>query len=271
MTICIAAVCHDKTESQFKIVMCADKRVENDISGSEIGHKVGPFKKGWWTMYSGIGVEARELTWLYHSSLKDEPLDADVSETLRIMQTATDVHMSQLTEKLVRSQMKMSYEEFISKGPNLPKDTYESVLFDIQRLKLNFTLVIGGFIENSPELFVVEPNGKVRLGDYWEAIGSGAPCAQAMLFFRGQEPEMSLEETIYHLFEAKSFSEDAGGVGEATEIYVLGRLKSYLFNPKGEAYDSLKEQYSRFGPQKVVNPHYPVKDSRFFSAFPNEP
>ena len=220
-------------------------------------------------MYSGVGVEARELTWLYHASLKDKELDRDVTETLTHLQTATDLHMEALADKYVRSSLKMSYEELLSIGDKLPRDAYESALFEIQRLKLGFTLVIGGFIKDSPELFVVEPDGKVRLGDYWEAIGSGASCAHAMLHYREQSPKMNLPRTIYNVFEAKTFSETAGGVGAETEIYVLAKSRSYYFG-NDEAFNSLKAQFRKFGPQEVVDPQYPVKTSQFFS-FPNEP
>jgi 20S proteasome alpha/beta subunit len=270
MTICIAALCYDQAESELKIVLCADKRVENDISGAETGHKVTPFKKGWWTLYSGVGVDAKELTWFYHSYLKDRTLDADVDQTLEILQEATNTFMVRQTDKLVRSLCKMSYHEFLDIGAQkLPHDIFEKVAYDIQRLKLNFSLVIGGFIQNSPELFVVEEEGRVRLGDEWEAIGSGSICAHAMLYFRGQTHKMSLVETLYHVFEAKAFSEKAGGVGPETEIYVLGKTRSYFFG-NTEAYTSLRNQFSQFGPQKVSNPQYPVKGSKF-SSFPNEP
>jgi hypothetical protein len=128
-------------------------------------------------------------------------------------------------------------EEFLANGMNTFGDVGYGVMRErIDQTTLDCSLLIGGFDQADRAcIFSVEEPGTVHdfagIG-YW-AIGSGALNALGRLSIRKQRSGLSIEQTIYNVYEAKIAAESAFGVGPTTNLFVV--------RPDGVAYTLGKE------------------------------
>jgi hypothetical protein len=72
MTLCIAAICEDKEDTQPKIVLCTDlQREQEGIGSSETEEKIGFVRQGWPTLLAGTISKANELLNVYAGYLSE--------------------------------------------------------------------------------------------------------------------------------------------------------------------------------------------------------
>jgi hypothetical protein len=90
-------------------------------------------------------------------------------------------------------------------------------------LKLGMQLLVCGFdAAGRATIILIDDEGTARCDvPGFSAIGSGQFGATYMMFYRDLSTTMPLRQVLYYSVEAKSFGEQAGGVSEDTDLYVI--------------------------------------------------
>lgn len=270
MTLCITAVCDDRSKTEPKIVLCADmERAVEGIGASETEDKLGFVKKGWPTLVAGTISRANELINVYAGYLKEH--ETEITEFNLIDHLRKPAHLQK--EKLVDEYLRQTYSfdraYFYGAGSTALPETFVSAVTDnISRIKLDGSLIIAGFsnetdldsgaVSPRPFLAIVDEitdvsssQEYVRLEYEFAAIGSGQYTALSSLYRREQDSANSLRRTLYKVYEANRLSEKVPGVGERyIALYIL-HSDGHVEELTKEGYDYLSDIYDEFGPQKI--------------------
>jgi len=268
MTLCIAAVCDDPHNP--KIVLCADMEREMEgIGASETEDKLGFVRSGWPTLIAGTIAKANDLIEVYAEYLAahfDEITEFNLKDQLRI---PAHLQKERLVDEYLRQTYAFDREYFYGASSTaLPQTFVSTVTENISRIKLDASLIIAGFLnetdfssgEVSPRPFlavveeVADVSGSqeyVKLEYEFAAIGSGQYTALSSLYRREQDSTNSLRRSLYKVYEANRLSENVPGVGKKyIAVYVL-HSDGHVEELTKEGYDYLSDRYEEFGPQKI--------------------
>lgn len=212
MTLCIAAKCSTCMGlNRPAIVLCADKRLELPTAGADIGFKFEDLGQGWVAMLAGTVANALELCTQYRAYLPDREI--------------TDQNLIETFTEPAKNQLEKS-------GADL----------------LGCDLIICGFIDGQPHILWVNEEAQVTREGHFRSIGQGSSNADAMLHYREQRNSLPFIRTLYHVYEAKVFSEKAPGVGPTTDIaFIPSDGVCRFLNSEGLAY--LEGLRMTYGPQ----------------------
>jgi 20S proteasome alpha/beta subunit len=230
MTICIAAIC--RAYGNDVVVLCSDNRLDQgDLGAQEAGAKLAKLGWNWAAMMAGDWDTVRELVPAMKKAFVRNGIVKTKSALIRMTQrAATAFATSVLCPQSVRCE-----------------------------------LLITGFIDDEPIMLLVWIDDKVawtKLVHDFYAIGEGHAAALYILKHRKQNPLRStLEETVYHVYEAKKFSEIIKTVGQTTRLAIHSALseqqatqdkwKLALFTLTAKGETRLEECRLRFGLQPI--------------------
>jgi len=274
MTLCIAAVCDDGPENDPKIVLCADFQKQTEgIGECETEDKVGFVKHGWPALIAGTITRANDLLNVYAAHFSNAQQDINQYTLMDHLRAPAHLQKEKLVDEYLRQSYAFDRNYFYGDGAqHLPETFITKVAFDIERIKLDASLLICGFLDETnfadnsvsarPFLGLIDEYQSasssqeyVRIETEFAAIGSGSYTALSTLYRRSQESTDSLSKTIYNIWEANRLSESVPGVGkEYVSIYVLhkdGKLDE--FNQDG--YKHLRKLYKKYGPKDITSNH----------------
>lgn len=270
MTLCVAAECIHKGEE--RLVFAKDFAVETEIAGAEIEAKwtrIG--KADYPALVAGSLSRALEL-----AGLISDRLDSDVSDSetlIQIARSGVKEFKYKLADEFVGSRLGIGYDRFLAEGARmLPAETHREMFDGISAITLGCSLLWLPFDADSATLIVrINDSGLVERCSHFAAIGSGMYIAEAALFQREQSNEMSLGETIYHVYEAMKLGSAAPGVGEKFSLHIVSPQTSSSGQVKWqwitEEYDKYMDRmFEKFGPKKTTGIKFrarAVKVNRF--------
>lgn len=247
MTVCIAAACRDNDEE--KIVLCTDRKSNSVLGAAETARKTVWLPNKWRCLTAGTEADIIALTRLYKlefknkNNLEAETIDATIKRPLHVRKL-------NLAEEYVRRRFAISYDEFIKFGKErLPLEVFFDATQNIAQLELDAELILAGFIGKHAEIYYTDSKGVARAAYHFAVVGEGEYIASASLLRREQQDWLSLEETLYNVFEAKTLAERVGSVGKDTDMHVLsigGRRLTSL-----ELDKQLEEMFKKYGPQPL--------------------
>ena len=256
MTICIAAVCqtHDGNPT---IILCSDHRIENEYYGGEVAWKIQLAGGGWCALIAGEMGKAKQLITACHACL-DAPSFMDEPDTIfDELKKCAQQQRRVLVNDFVESKLSISYEEFLAIGSErLPEDVYRQLLWDIQTLTLGCEIILAGFVDQVPYLFLIDNSGIVTERAGFAAIGAGAVVAEGALFQRRYATWLLGGEAMYYVYEAKRLSEIAPGVGIKTAMAVVqpGADGPTMLHIGDGGVRFLEKQYAKFGLKRYEIP-----------------
>jgi hypothetical protein len=226
VTVCIAAVCRDHKKNPV-FVLCSDNKLDAGDWGSyEAASKLYSLGWNWAAMMAGTWSTARGLC-------------------------------SALEESISRNGRTQSKEDSIKLFHATAGKFAASVLCKQEH---QCELLITGFHGPKPIMICLSIRDKQAdyeiFDDFW-ATGLGSQAAMYMLQQREQNPlGHTLEQSCYHVYEAKRFSEIVTSVGPSTRIGIHrpapeqfdGGKYSLCFNALSDnALGKLEEMRGRFG------------------------
>lgn len=258
MTCCIAAAC--QMDDEPRIVLCSDLRLETLEAGAENELKFRWAASNWPALIAGEVSKAEALlqTYLaYRIERKGVPLHDQ--NLLKEFQVPAQIQKRKAIENYVRSQLGISYSEFLRHGnKGLDPEVFRDMLYQIRTLLLGCELLIVGFTADGARILRVDQDCSISWQVNFCAIGTGTSIASAALFQREQSYDLSLEETIYNVYEAQRLAQIAPGVGKELAINVIGPPKrkgglitEFALTDDGERY--LERQYRKHGLKPVKN------------------
>ncbi len=277
VTLCIAAQCEDgKTPC---IVFCSDRKVTygsgaDYFGASDTADKLSLFIKNWPALIAGTMARGEELIDTYRTYFRSlekhrsELTKANILDTFKI---PPRIQRRKLAEEYTQSHWSISYDEFLATGATIFPDDYKERLDDIEEIELDCRLLLGGFLDGEAYVFRVSQNTNVSLITNFAAIGSGETFAAGALHRRKQAAHLSLEETIYNVFEAKKVAQMDPFVGKKTFVDVIRPVgKATKRGAQRVRIDYLNNQglgrangyYKQFGLQPVKKIQFQKADYR---------
>jgi hypothetical protein len=140
-----------RTKTEPKIVLCSDLETATEgIGASETEDKLGFVKKGWPTLIAGTISRANELINVYAGYLKEH--ETEINEFNLIDHLRRPLHLQK--EKLVDEYLHQTYafdrNYFYAEGSTtLPRTFVSTVTENISRIKLDGSLIIAGFLNET--------------------------------------------------------------------------------------------------------------------------
>lgn len=262
MTVCIGAICSEGDES--RIVLCRDWRGEvPEVGSTDAVMKRRHLSKEWIALLAGNTARADELCIRYEYYLKDHTL-TEKNLTNEIRKVFHD-YKKELADSHLQTTYGISFDYLTSGGKDKLGEQFVATCLDqISRLRVDAELIIAGFATVSeymigatvqnPMLIAVSENhdGDVVISEEdFAVIGSGCNAARTMLFYREQQNDTSLMETIYTVTEAKWMSRAVPGIGETLSLEVLYPDHS-LLTLSQSGYDRCLYLFSKFGPKEIT-------------------
>jgi hypothetical protein len=248
VTVCIAATCQDKEKN--KIVLCTDTKLSSALGSAETGTKDLHIAHRWRLLTSGDERDIIALHRLYKLQFNDiknltpDKLDESMKSPLR--QRKKD-----LADEYTFSRYNMSYADFIAVGKDkFPDEEFRNSIRNVAAIRLRANLIIAGFVDESPEIYLTDEDGIAKATNDFAVIGEGQYLAQSVLLRRQQHSRLSLYETLYNAYEAKRYSESVGSVGKYTSIAIISpgakrELTSFGVDKQ------LKKCFEDYGPKSL--------------------
>lgn len=285
MTLCIAAICEDKEDTQPKIVLCTDlQREQEGIGSSETEEKIGFVRQGWPTLIAGTISKANELLRVYAGYLSEHFHEIDEFNILDHLRKPAHLQKQKLVDHYLQKTFSFGRDYFHKEGKHKLPESFITAQQDvISRITLDASLIIAGFMEESdfvegrkeprPFLCVVDDLktgvDEVTLESEYAAIGSGNYTALSTLYRRVQDSIDSLGRTLYNVYEANCLSDKVPGVGKKylniDILYADGTIKTL----SDEGYEYLKELFEKYGPKRISEKKIEFKES-FVEPFTQE-
>jgi 20S proteasome alpha/beta subunit len=250
MTLCIAATCLDKKGA--RIVVSSDWRQEvGDFASSEIQNKLyWLFKGSWCVLIAGTVSSAHSLVSTLRKSIDHKRLSRlNIEDEIF---RAVLMHKSKLVERYVMVRHNVTFDYFQRNRQEFNEIHWAETSTGIEKINLDCQLIACTFIKSQPMLFLIDGDGTVRREENFLAIGTGGTIANSILCFRGQNEDLSLEDTVYNVFEATKFARKAKtpGVGKVHAFSVLlPRRRQRRLRPSGIR--KLGKYFEKYGPHEV--------------------
>jgi hypothetical protein len=183
--------------------------------------------KHWRVMVAGNDVDpAFEIVDAAREKLKDIPAPSMAT----VMETVSECyaeHRRKRAEAKYISPRGVTLDAFLKEGRKwVPESDYLERLAKVDQYELDLQLIVAGFDgEGLGHIFSVDSDddrGAPRRHDVgFYAIGSGSTNATFFMALRGVTPKMTVREVLYFALEGKYWGEEAIGVGEDTDMFVL--------------------------------------------------
>jgi hypothetical protein len=258
MTLCIAAAASGNEERY--VVCCVDRRIEDSVSGSDTGYKVKKLPNGWGALLAGEIARAEELLTIYASELDND--DESPREYLEKLRRPAYQLKSRMIAEYTQSNFGLSYQDFLKLGSEsmLPREVFAEAIYSIQRIEIPCELILFKAEGSGSRIFTVDGSCGVSKHPAFATIGSGSVVANVWLHFRQQRATVSLAETLYNVFEAKKFAENAPGVGSATKVLCISSSDRLAILTDEAAYLKL---FRKCGPRTPVQDRLEEVDEDF--------
>lgn len=255
MTVCIAAL-SDKSQA---CVVAADREITVgppvNIGFEHHERKIEPLSKACMALSSGNALVAEEVI----TRTRRGVAGAAEEDVQHCAATMRDVYMTvqlERAEQVLLRPRGLTLKEFKETGAQrIPLPLYQQ----IDQLFFNFTLntdfLVAGVDGSGGHVAWVHYHG-VQGGGWLEsfdkigycAIGSGGSHASILLSLNGQHRDLTIAETVFHVYAAKVSAEVAPGVGRSTDMAVITKAGTEFLTEK--FLDSLKDVRTKIGAQK---------------------
>src|SRR5260370_11762588 len=222
MTICIEATC----ESASGLVLASDTMITNEflsINFEHQGRKMNALSGSCIALTAGDALAYTELfnqVELEISRLKDCSVMEIVEAIKKCYQL---IRRQEISETILVPRGFEDLTEFHKAQHHLHPEIVLAIQHEIDRYDYGLQILVAGLSGRSAHIYGVFDPGTSKCFDSinFTAIGSGLPHAVNALIAREYHEGFSMPESLMAVYEAKSRSEKAPGVGKTTDITVL--------------------------------------------------
>lgn len=218
MTVCIAAVAELED-----IVTVTDKKLSKGFYSSEDASIKTQFLIGdWATMLAGKIEQFQGFLPVFYGALGNNfhPRFDDVAGLLT---TAYQKFTQQLATEKILGKFDLDVPTFLKCRPELGDALYERLFLEISKVEVGFDLLVFGYHEEYPRIFIVSnpgadnPSHVTYCDEFgFGVIGDGYLMAESTLYALKQKSDTSLATTLYNCLCAKFSAETATDVGKET-------------------------------------------------------
>ncbi len=223
MTVCIAANCAGCNA----VVVASDRMLSAPFLTLEFDHpdaKIDQVSQTCVALTSGDALAAQDVLadGAGYAGQLQNPFVTNFADQIR--QKFVEARKRLANEQILEPRG-MTFADFYLGGAitRLPGDLAMVLDNQIQRLRLEVSLILAGVDQTGAHIFSIEDPGTTacfdRLG--YHAIGSGHRHALLTLVAHSQYKTTDINRTVFNVYSAKRAAEAAPGVGSATEMRVI--------------------------------------------------
>ncbi len=245
MTICISVIC----DNSSKLIVASDSMLTNEMLSIQFEHltkKMTELSNKCIALTAGDALAHTEL----FNAVQCEIDRLKEPSILKIVATVKECYQGirkrVICERILKPRGFNDFDEFYHAHRFVDSDIVKSIQFEVDRYDYGLQIIISGISGGKAHIFSISDPGTSNCFNSigFHAIGSGLPHAINTLIARGCHQEMSLEETLLIVYEAKKLAERAPGVGIKTNIAIIHK-KGITLLPQ-ERLNILKEIYDKW-------------------------
>lgn len=224
MTQLIAALC--QCEGKLKVIGISDRMLSSSdmtLTFERDEPKIEVITNATSVLTAGT-IDEPDLIRDVRTKAKGKDKITDIAELFKeAYQSLRIKHIED--EILIPSAGIKSFKEYHEKQSTL----HDSVVLDlnerIRKYNVGLTLLLIGIDEQGGHIIGITNPGMWRSYDSlgFLCIGMGDRHADNVFAWYKYTPSIPLSDTIYIAFEAKKKAETAGGVGQSTDIWIIGK------------------------------------------------
>lgn len=248
MTVCVAAICADTT-----VVGASDRMVTaGDVEFEPPQTKVSALSSSIAVMIAGDSSLQLEI--LY--ALRDQ-VNLAIQTTPQVWLNVRDVAdwyyqhyqaaRQKRAERAILAPLGLDRQSFISKQSQMQPSLVtrlagELLNFDMPEIEV----IVAGVDNSGPHIYVADNRGvTVRDSAGFAAIGIGYWHANSQFMFAGHARWKPMPEALLLTYSAKRRAEVAPGVGEGTDMFMIGPQLGSYFSIGEHVTEALRKIYER--------------------------
>lgn len=261
MTCCVAALC----EEGKTLVLVADKMVGIGFVEAEPQiKKLRKIHRDWWVLFAG-----EDITPVFDIiDYAKTAIAQDSTATLQSVKNAVEAAFERKRRELAVARflrpIGWDLDSFNAGGHNSLVDGAQ-IQANIRDYELPIEMIVAGFEGEAGHIFTITGYGETRGNPSrcdipgFVAIGSGSTAALYMMYYRNLSPKNLLREALILAVEAKYFGEQASGVGESTDVYVVEpEGKEIMLDEETTVEEKLFKICYQVGPREFTKKHIDV-------------
>lgn len=233
MTVCIAAMCDGGTV----IVGASDRMLTSgDVQFEPSQSKISALTRSIVVMVAGDSALQTEILYELREQI-DALIDAAPQDWLNVRDVATwygqyyDEARLRRAERNILAPFGLDRNTFISRQHEFAPTFINQIATELYNYSCpSISAIFAGVDTTGAHLYVVE-NGAVSCQDAvgFAAIGAGYWHADSQFMFAGHTRQVNFAQTLSLTYSAKKRAQVAPGVGEATDMFMVGpSLGSYI-------------------------------------------
>lgn len=218
MTICMAAIAEEKYIACIsdKIVTLSNPSTEFEQDGS----KTHCIDKRSIFASAGLALEALPILEDVRGKIKDS---FSIDQICNLVQKSYEHQRNSNINELFLKKFGLTVDIFVTNQKTLDPNIINTIYQTLNAWKYDLTVMIAGVDKNGPHIFTIENPVKKNNHDMLAHchIGSGGVHAFSSFISNQYHPKLSLNRVLGIVYEAKKRSEEATGVGEKSDMYII--------------------------------------------------
>ena len=251
MTICISAIC----ENYNMIVTASDRMITTgDVQFEPDSRKVIPLTRSIFLLIAGDTPLQYEIIRQLKIDV-DDRIEKDPTDWLNVSDVA-DLYAKyyfqvkrQKAENEILRPLGLDSDSFISRQKNMDQDFISKISNAIVYFKMDIIeTIITGIDNRGAHIFKFENEKNQDFdGVGFASIGYGMRHSESEFMFAGHSGFRKLPETLLLAYSAKKRAEVAPGVGEATDMHLIGPYLgyNYQFTEDDPIFPKIEEIYKK--------------------------
>lgn len=247
VTVCVAAMCDGNT-----IIGASDRMLTSgDIQFEPQQPKIIPLTKSIFIMVAGDSSMQAEIIqnvqFDVNKRIGEDPANWwNVRDVANLYSQYYNEVRFKKAEKNILSSLGLDNNTFITRQKEMDSNLVLQITKELMNYEAPRISTIFAGIDTSGAHIYVADNENVSCLDLvgFAAIGVGSWHASSQMMFAGHTRFKSIPETLLLVYSAKKRAEVAPGVGESTDMFMVGPDLGNNIYPLGEhVFDKLKEIY----------------------------
>lgn len=239
MTVCIATKANDGKA----LVLAADQMatMSHIVREQEGSHKILKITENIYLLTAGDAVIAKTM---HNEILENSNKITTVEEAVELAKQAyVNTHLT-FSQSVFLVPRGLTFDSYNASQRNMDANVVSLIDQSLSQYKLDIVLIVAGINpDGEAKIYEVDPPGISGEFDPFCTTGIGNSHATNSLYARNYSFTLSTEEVLYLVFEAKTRSEVAPGVGSKTDLYLVTKDSVKVFtDDELKSYKTLYEQ-----------------------------
>jgi 20S proteasome alpha/beta subunit len=246
LTVCVAAICNNEN-----IVGAADRMLTaGDVEFEPPQTKVLAVTSSIALMIAGDASLQIEIIHVLQARVAEQ-IRSTPDEWIKV-RTVADCYYryfqearNSRSEKAILNPLGLTRETFITKQSHMDSTLVNKLASELVNYSVaEVQAIIAGLDSDGPHIYVVDNRGvEARDSAGFAAIGAGYWHANSQIMFAEHARWKPMPDTLFLTYAAKKRAEVAPGVGEATDMFMIGPALGSYFQIGDHVLEALKGIY----------------------------